>query len=52
MKFQVIETITYDRVQEVEAGSIEEAIRLAKEYNEWENPVQQEYNYEASEVTE
>jgi hypothetical protein len=52
MKFQVIETITYDRLQEVEAGSMEEAIKLAKEYNEWNSPIQQEYNYEAYEVTE
>jgi hypothetical protein len=52
MKFQVVESISYDRLQEVEAGSMEEAIKLAKEYNDWENPIQQEYNYEAYEVTE
>jgi hypothetical protein len=52
MKFQVWETVTYDRLQEVEAVSMEEAIRLAKECNDWQNPIQQEYNYEACEVTE
>ena len=52
MKFQVVESISYDRMQEVEAGSMEEAIKLAKEYNDWESPIQQEYNYEAYEVTE
>jgi len=39
-------------MQEVEAVSMEEAIKLAKEYNDWESPIQQEYNYEAYEVTE
>ena len=52
MKFQVWETVTYDRLQEVEAVNMEEAIRLAKEYNDWNSPIQQEYNYEAYEVTE
>ena len=52
MKFQVVESISYDRMQEVEAVNMEEAIKLAKEYNDWESPIQQEYNYEAYEVTE
>ena len=52
MKFQVWETVTYDRLQEVEAVNMEEAIKLAKEYNDWNSPIQQEYNYEACEVTE
>jgi len=48
----VVESISYDRMQEVEAVNMEEAIKLAKEYNEWNSPIQQEYNYEAYEVTE
>ena len=52
MKFQVVESVSYDRMQEVEAVSMEEAIKLAKEYNDWEGPIHWEYNYEAYEVTE
>lgn len=51
-KYEVYKTVTYDLYQEVEAGSMEEAIALAQEINNWDSPVETDYDYTAVKIEE
>ena len=51
-KYEVYKTVTYDLYQEVEADSMEEAIEIAQEMNDWDSPIDTEEDYTAVEMKE
>lgn len=44
--------VSYDQQQMVEAEDAQKAIELAEEYNDWDNPIETDYQYDAHEVKE
>lgn len=51
-KYDVYETVTYDRYQQVEANSSDEAIEIAKQNNDWQRFMDSEYEYSTYQLKE
>lgn len=51
-KYVVYQMVSYDQEQIIEAESPEEAVRLAQEYNEWDDPIETNYDYDIHEIKE
>lgn len=51
-KYIVYKMVSYDQQQMVEAEDAQKAIELAEEYNDWDNPIETDYQYDAHEVKE
>jgi hypothetical protein len=49
-KYIVYKMVSYDQQQMIEANSPEEAIELAEEYNEWDDPIETNYDFDAHEI--
>lgn len=51
-KYIVYKMVSYDQQQMVEAESESEAIDLADELNDWDDPIETNYQFDAHEVKE
>ena len=51
-KYIVYKMVSYDQEQMVEAECEADAIDLAEEYNNWDDPIETNYQFDAHEVKE